>query len=407
MSTGRGDMSSVARAPTRPHVEAARSLGHPPERPDDLEPLSSSRAVPGSAVLANTSLEPRATGALLPDEAAAHLGLRVWRSASGRAALLYGEIPGYRVTAGIPCAPASERGALHGEFVADCRRAGLKPLHFGLTDAALEFLPSDIASSAPRRTARWHLGDLPVFDLARWRAEATMPAGIRAQMRRARRLGVTVHHWPAPPSPAERAALCAVRDAWLRAKPLPALAFLTTPYVFEPWPADGVFVAEARGRFVGFLIGCRVVFGDMLRVDVVARCPGAPNGTAELLVGEAFRRAARQGVERATLGLAPLSRRTNVRMRGWRGVAAGCARRFGAPLYSFAGLEAFKAKFAPDVWVPLYAVAPGRAFGLRDLCALGRAFVGGSLRRYLLRIASRALLPRNNQSRVTPSAVRP
>src|SRR5690606_1161334 len=122
--------------------------------------------------------------------------------------------------------------------------------------------------------------------------------------------------------------------------------------------------------------------------DAVARTPGAPNGCAELLVSEAFRHAAARGVAQATLGLAPLSRRGAVARgaaRGWPNRASALARRLGAPFYSFAGLEAFKAKFDPDAWVPLYCVAPGRRFAARDMLAVARAFAGGSLRAYAAR----------------------
>lgn len=322
--------------------------------------------------------------------AAAHLGLRTWRSAPGGPSVFYAEVKGYRLTAGMPCAPPDEHGALHRAFAQACTRSGLRALHFGVLDGNL----AGGGKGAPV-TARahdpscWHLGDLPVFGLARWRDETLLPASLRAQVRRARRQGVTIRHWAAPPDAASRGALRAVRDAWMRAKPLPPLAFMTTPYLFEPWPRDGVFIAEAHGRIVGFLVASRALFGDMLRVDAVARVPGAPNGTAELLVREAFRWAAHRGIEHATLGLAPLSRRSGVRMRGWRRVVFGGVRRAGAPLYSFGGLETFKARFAPDAWLPLYAVAPGRTFGPRDLCAIARAFAGGSLRRFVVRALRR------------------
>jgi len=175
-------------------------------------------------------------------------------------------------------------------------------------------------------------------------------------------------------------------------KPLPPLVFMTTPYVFDPWPQEGVFIAEAHGEIVGFLVASRALFGDLYRVDVVARVPGAPNGTAELLVREAFFRAAQQGIAKASLGLAPLSRRSGVATDrlGWGWVASGLARRCGNSLYSFAGLEAFKAKFAPEAWVPLYCVAPGRRLGFRDVLAVARVFAGGSLIRYTWRAVVRA-----------------
>ncbi len=177
-------------------------------------------------------------------------------------------------------------------------------------------------------------------------------------------------------------------NAWLQGKPIPPLHFLTTPFLLTPWPHEGVFVAETechgRCEVVGMLVASRALFGDVYRVDAVIRAPGSPNGCAELLVREAFRHAALRGLERATLGLAPLSQRSGVRTRGWPNHLSALVRRFGAPWYSFEGLEAFKSKFAPDAWVPLYCVAPCSRFLPGDVLAVARAFAGGSLRRYAL-----------------------
>ena len=308
----------------------------------------------------------------------AHLGLDVWHSPTGAGRFAYADVAGVRVTAGAPHAPADRLATLLAEFARDCERRGLRRVHFGMPGPLLEFLDGP--------AARLHIGDLPVFDLNRWRSDATMPAGIRTQARRARNHGVVVRHLaeaPADPEP-----LRACRRGWLRAKPLPPMGFVTTPYLFDPWPREGVLVAERDGKVVGFLSSSRALFGETLRVDAVGRAPGAPNGCAELLVSEAFRRASERGPEhgvmRATLGLAPLSRRSEAhapRLPAFLGTLASSC-------YSFAGLEAFKAKFAPDAWVPLYCVAPGRAVGPRDALAVARAFAGGSVLHYAARSAA-------------------
>lgn len=314
-------------------------------------------------------------------DSGAHLGLQVWTAPSGRGAFFHADVTGYRVTAGLPRASSLDASALHKEFGVACRRDGVRPLHFGLTSSALEFLPGCSARSC------WHVGDLPVFDLARWRDDGTVPRAIRAQILRARKRPVVITHWVEPPLDQTRLnALRAACAAWVAAKPLPPLAFMTTPLLFDPWPDGGMFVAEAQGRIVGFLVASRALFGELYRIDAVARLPEAPNGTTELLVRSAFGYAAECGLAKATLGLAPLSVRGQaLRNRGWGRVASGLARRFGQSLYSFAGLEAFKAKFEPEAWVPLYCVAPGRPFGLRDVLAVARVFTGGSIRRYAVR----------------------
>jgi lysylphosphatidylglycerol synthetase-like protein (DUF2156 family) len=320
---------------------------------------------------------------ILRSDNGAHLGLRFWHSPSGAGNFAYADVADCRVTAGAPRADSDRIATLFAEFADDCERRGLRRVHFGLPGSLLEFLDGP--------AARVHVGDLPVFSLDCWRFEATMPHAIRAQMRRARNHGVTVRLLADPPHDPGPLRDCLHR--WLRAKPLPPMGFMTTPHLFDPWPREGVWVAERGDETVGFLSSSRALFGNVLRVDAVCRAPGAPNGCAELLVAEAFRQAACRAAEhgegelgRATLGLAPLSRRSGARDPGAQGAAfrtlSGVSRRLASPLYSFAGLEAFKAKFAPDAWIPLYAVAPGRVFGLRDALAVARAFAGGSLARY-------------------------
>lgn len=351
---------------------------------DAARAVSSKRHLPTQPVPVFTLGQPDGRS----QDTGAHLGLQTWTSRADHGILFYTNAGRQRMTAGLPRCSSAELGALYAEFRESCRQAGVKPLHFGITPAALEFLPDVTAHSC------WHVGDLPIVDLARWRNDRLIPRAIRTQILRARNHHVVVTHWAKLPLDQTKLnALCAARDLWLAAKPLPPLVFMTTPFVFEPWPHEGVFVAEVEGKIVGFLVASRALFGDLYRVDAVARVPGAPNGTAELLVREAFRHAAEQGIAKATLGLAPLSQRSRAANKkwSWGWMASGLSRRFGRSLYSFAGLEGFKAKFAPEAWVPLYCVSPGRRFGPRDVLAVARVFAGESLPRYALRLAVRSL----------------
>src|SRR5690606_4416403 len=150
---------------------------------------------------------------------------------------------------------------LLGEFEHDCRARGREPLYFGLPEASLTAL------DPLGRRGRWHVGDLPVFELDRWLRPEDAPAGIQAQERRARNAGVTVEHWPEPPH--NRGMLDACQRSWLRGKSLPPLGFVTSPWLFDPWPDQGVFVAWRGDRIVGFLTASLALFPDLWRVDAV------------------------------------------------------------------------------------------------------------------------------------------
>ena len=62
----------------------------------------------------------------------------------------------------------------------------------------------------------------------------------------------------------------------------------------------------------------------------------------------------------------------------------------GARFYNFGGLEAFKAKFNPDSWEPIYAIAEGTRFPPRALYAIAGAFSGGAPVTLVMRALGRA-----------------
>ena len=77
----------------------------------------------------------------------------------------------------------------------------------------------------------------------------------------------------------------------------------------------------------------------------IIRDPRAPNGSTELLVDAAMRAAVEEGQRYVTLGLAPLSGEVGPWLR--------VARLWGAALFDFEGLRAFKAKLRPQACVSL------------------------------------------------------
>jgi len=63
---------------------------------------------------------------------------------------------------------------------------------------------------------------------------------------------------------------------------------------------------------------------------------------------------------------------------------------YGARFYNFGGLDAFKAKFNPEDWEPIYAIAEGASFPPRALYAIAGAFSGGTPFRLVVRALLRA-----------------
>ena len=90
---------------------------------------------------------------------------------------------------------------------------------------------------------------------------------------------------------------------------------------------------------------------------------------------------AAHSAEYVTLGLAPLSRfgPRQTSDATWLRLVLGWVRAHGRRFYNFDGLDAFKAKFQPEWWEPVYAIARtghGRTFPPRALWAIAGAFGG-------------------------------
>jgi phosphatidylglycerol lysyltransferase len=147
-----------------------------------------------------------------------------------------------------------------------------------------------------------------------------------------------------------------------------------------------VFVAERAGRPVGFLVASPVPDRRGWLTEQFVRAQDAPNGTAEAMVDAAFRAAAAEGLAYLTMGLSALSRLGPAGPEPepwWLSLLFRWMRAHGGRFYNFRGLEAFKAKFAPDCWEPIYAICDLPAFTPRVLLAIAAVFGGISPFRFV------------------------
>jgi phosphatidylglycerol lysyltransferase len=271
------------------------------------------------------------------------------------------------VVAGAPIASAERMAAVAQAFTLRARAAGRRVAFFGtegrFTDAVA--------------TTSLLIGEQPVWDPARWGESLRSSRSLREQLRRARAKGVRVRLVdPAELTPAEplRCAVDGLIARWLGSRAMAPMGFLVQ---LEPCSFLGerrCFVAEAGGAIVGFLAAVPVYERRGWFLENLLRDPKAPNGTAELLVDAAMRMAADGGSAYVTLGLVPLAGGVH---RGLR-----VARRWGAGLYDFEGLHAFKAKLRPHHWEPIYLSYPAHHNGLLVMGDTLVAFARGGLLRF-------------------------
>jgi phosphatidylglycerol lysyltransferase len=266
-------------------------------------------------------------------------------------------------------APGVRAGAGRTAALGEVGHAGLRWIRFG---RALE-------PGAPVPPGAYVVGEQPWWELPRWDETVRAAPGLRAQLRRAARDGIRVqsHAWDAftGETPLRRE-LSSLVQRWLSSRGLPALGFAAEVAPFAGPVGRRAFVARVDGRAVAVAFAAPLEEGSAWMLDVLARAPGAPNGTSELLVDAVFRAALADGISRATLGLCPLS--------GPVPPEYALVAKLAAPLYDFEGLRAFRARLRPHAWERVLLEHPGQSRTGGTLRAL-RAFAGGSLLRFVFR----------------------
>lgn len=223
----------------------------------------------------------------------------------------------------------------------------------------------------------WHalrIGDQPTWAPESWNSTLQTSRSLREQLRRARAKGVTVRRLDVSELAAGhpmRAKLDDLIERWLGTHPMAPMGFLVQvhPYTFPE--ERHCFVAEIGERLVG-LLGITPIYarGGWFFEDFLGD-PTAPNGTVEALIDAGMRAAAAGGISYVTLGLVPLAGEVAAPLQS--------VRRWGRALYDFDGLHAFKSRFKPRAWDPIYlAIPPGSSRALAMLDTL-TAFSRGGL----------------------------
>lgn len=301
-------------------------------------------------------------------------GIAHWYAARGDALVGYVRHSGVRIVAGAPVAAADRLAEVSAEFEREAGRTGERVCYFG-AEERLERLARGQATHSVIV-----LGAQPTWAPAALAATFVTRPSLRAQLNRARNKGVTVRRWPAEQVEGNRE-LQAVLTAWLATRGLPPLRFMVEPQTLANTEDRMVFVAERESRVEGFLVASPVPARTGWLIEQIVRSPHAPNGVSELLIDAAARAMARQRARYVTLGLAPLSRRAAYDLESepwWLRAVLTWVRAHGRRFYDFDGLDAFKAKFQPEEWVPVFAVGNEPRFSPRLLYAIASAFSGGS-----------------------------
>ena len=300
-------------------------------------------------------------------------GFRYWFDGND-ACVAYVDTGRAWVVAGAPIAPREHFPEVTHRFLQAARKANRRVSCFGTEPRFHE--------AVGWRAMR--IGDQPIWIPADWAETLSRAKSLREQLRRARAKGVAVRRLD--PSELEashetRAQLDRLIARWLAARPMATMGFLVQvhPYTFPE--ERRCFVAEQGSRILG-LLGIVPVYarGGWFFEDFLSE-PGAPNGTIELLIDAGMRVAVEERIPWVTLGLVPLVGDVLPWLRVFRRVGVG--------FYDFAGLRAFKAKFKPRTWDPIYLSHPSETAARQAILDTLSAFSQGGLFSFGVRTLTR------------------
>ena len=301
-------------------------------------------------------------------------GIELWFSSICEAVVGFVRARNTLVVAGAPICAREWLADVATEFEQAAQRAGKRVCYFG-AEARLESLYRGAATHSMVL-----LGAQPTWRPLNWLKIISHRASLRAQLSRARNKSVSVGEWPSSQA-AGHAALQDCLQEWLATRGLPPMHFLVEPQTLERLVDRRVFVAELKGQVVGFLVASPIPLRNGWLIEQIVRGRGAPNGTAELMIDAAVRVMAEDGSEYVTLGLSPLSRRAAISKEEnplWLRFMLSWVRAHGRRFYNFDGLDAFKTKFQPEEWEPVFAIFNAPHFSPTALYAIAEAFTKGS-----------------------------
>ncbi|MDQ8028849.1 MAG: GNAT family N-acetyltransferase [Brevundimonas sp.] len=269
-------------------------------------------------------------------------------SPSGRTFLAYRVIGRRWITMGEPIGPQEEHLALLWAFAELADSYGGVAVFYAVEETAL----ADLATMglAVRKIGEEALVDVHAFTL-----QGKSRQNLRTAINRCEREGATFEMLPTGAAIADMGQLKAVSDIWLTHHIGVEKGFSLGRFDPDYLALTPVAVVRQEGRIVAF--ANLMPGGDRLAVDLMRFTPDAPPGVMDYLFIRAIEWARDNDYRWLDLGRAPLAGLENRRLAPVFARVGALVFEEGGALYGFAGLRAWKAKFAPE-WRPCFIAAP-------------------------------------------------
>ncbi len=259
----------------------------------------------------------------------------------------------YALVLGDPVGPETELSATVIEFREFCQRHGWR---VGFHQVSSEHLPVYEGLGFHRLK----VGDDAIVDVDKFSLTGSAMKEFRNTVNRLDRLGYRVERIDAPLSDALLTDLKRISDHWLEIPGHRERQF--TLGRFERWyvQTTPVYVAfDAKDKAVAFLNLVPSYDPTLATVDLMRRTPEQVNGLMDYLFAKVFLDLKTRGIHRFSLGMAPLSDRTDGAAVSRDEKVVHWVMKRMPFLFRADSLRRFKAKYA-DSWKPRYAVYEGR-----------------------------------------------
>lgn len=311
----------------------------------------------GAGLLIGAAIGPRRRPVVNRDRAVEHLrrdgggtlswmttwpGVRYFYDPRGEGYLAYRRHLGVALALGDPIGTPDWRARAAGEFAAFCADEHLVPSHFAVT--------GPVARAIGGRSLQ--IGEDTLLDLPGLEFRGKRWQDVRTARNRAARDGIRFELVVlADADPRIVAQVREISAAWLRRQRMPELGFTLGGVDHAMDPRVRVALAlDADDRVHGFL-SWLPVHGEQGRIDgwtldLMRRPDDGFRAVIEFLIAESCLAFQAEGAQVVSLSAAPLARSTGeAEGRLQRGLERSA--RVLEPLYGFASLHAFKAKFSP------------------------------------------------------------
>ncbi|WP_436701250.1 bifunctional lysylphosphatidylglycerol flippase/synthetase MprF [Nocardioides sp. BYT-33-1] len=269
-------------------------------------------------------------------------GVRYFYDPQGEGYVAYRRHLGVALALGDPIGTPAWRDRAPAAFAAFCADEHLIPSHFAVS--------GPVARAIGGRSLQ--VGEDTLLDLPELEFRGKRWQDIRTARNRAARDGIRFELVVlADADPRVVAQVRAISDGWLRRQRTPELGFTLGGVDHAMDPRVRVALAlDAEDRVHGFLSWLPVHGGegrvDGWTLDLMRRPDDGFRPVIEFLIAESCLAFRTEGARVVSLSAAPLARSTG-EPEGWLQRGLERSARLLEPLYGFASLHAFKAKFSP------------------------------------------------------------